>query len=290
MPKSDTPLAGTSSRKGRLYLYGALVVATVLLAYLITLVSIPKVPPAIETAAAVPTVGKVSSLPTPDHVVVVLEENHSYNEIIGSPNAPYINSLAAAGALFTNSHGVTHPSQPNYLYLYSGSAQGTTDDACPPPGSPYSTANLGQELIAAGLTFAGYSEDLPTVGSTVCRSGQYYRKHNPWVNFSNVPTISNQPFMGFPSDYAALPKLSFVVPNQDHDMHDGTIAQADTWLQGFNSAFFVVFAVAVVGVIFAFFMPGRPGMWPLIRTTANWSESKPAGVEPVLVRSEVHRD
>ncbi len=62
------------------------------------------------------------------------------------------------------------------------------------------------------------------------------------------------------------------------------------FIQGFNSAFFVVFAVAVVGVIFAFFMPGRPGMWPLIRTTANWSESKPAGVEPVLVRSEVHRD
>src|SRR5258708_36025068 len=68
------------------------------------------------------------SIPRPDHVVIVIEENHSYAEIIGSANAPYINSLAAMGALFTNSFGVTHPSEPNYLALFSGSTQGVTDD------------------------------------------------------------------------------------------------------------------------------------------------------------------
>ena len=60
-------------------------------------------------------------LPVPDHVVVVIEENHSYSQIIGSPSAPYINQLAQAGASFTNSHGIEHPSQPNYLDLFSGS-------------------------------------------------------------------------------------------------------------------------------------------------------------------------
>src|SRR5437762_124224 len=108
--------------------------------------------------------------PKPDHVVIVIEENHSYSQIIGSASAPYINSLAGQGALFTQSFAITHPSQPNYLHFFSGSAQGVTDDTCPPPGSPYAAANLGAELIAKGFTFGGYSEDLPSTGSTACSS------------------------------------------------------------------------------------------------------------------------
>ena len=72
-----------------------------------------------------------NGVPRPDHVVIVIEENHSYSEIIGSSAAPYINSLAAQGALFTQSYAITHPSQPNYLDLFSGSNQGVTDDSCP---------------------------------------------------------------------------------------------------------------------------------------------------------------
>ncbi|RPH78538.1 MAG: acid phosphatase, partial [Nitrospiraceae bacterium] len=56
-----------------------------------------------------------SPLPRPDHIVIVIEENHSYSQIIDSPDAPYINKLAAQGAVFTQSFGVTYPSQPNYL-------------------------------------------------------------------------------------------------------------------------------------------------------------------------------
>src|SRR5207249_8940059 len=95
----------------------------------------------------------------------------------------------------------------------------------------FAGANLASELLAAGFSFAGYSESLPAAGSTVCTSGSYYRKHNPWVNFSNLPASVNLPFSSFPSDFSRLPDLCFVVPNQDNDMHDGTIAQADTWLQ-----------------------------------------------------------
>src|SRR5205823_12110424 len=104
----------------------------------------------------------VPSMPMPDHVVVVIEENSAYNEIIGSSAAPYINSLAQQGALMTDSFAITHPSQPNYLDLFSGSNQNVTDDTVPPPGSPYSTPNLASELIGASLTFGGYSEDLPS--------------------------------------------------------------------------------------------------------------------------------
>jgi hypothetical protein len=169
-----------------------------------------------------------TGLPVPDHVVIVVEENHSYAGIVGNPDAPYMNSLAEAGALFTDSHGVEHPSQPNYLDLFSGSNQGVTDNNCP---NTFATGNLGLYLLDAGRTFTGYSEDLPAPGSTVCQSGKYYRKHSPWVNFTNIPTTTNQPLTSWPAGLADLPTVSFVIPNQDNDMHDGTVAAADTWLQ-----------------------------------------------------------
>ncbi|HWZ44116.1 MAG TPA: alkaline phosphatase family protein [Candidatus Saccharimonadales bacterium] len=164
----------------------------------------------------------------PDHVVIVMEENHSFSSIIGSSQAPFINSLAQQGALFTQSFAVEHPSQPNYLDLFSGTNQGITDDSCP---HTFSTENLASELTAKGLTFTGFSEDLPSAGSTVCTSGAYARKHAPWINFSNISTNANQPLTSFPTDFTTLPTISFVIPNQNNDMHDGTIAQGDTFLQ-----------------------------------------------------------
>lgn len=169
-----------------------------------------------------------NGVPRPDHVVIVIEENHSYSEVIGSPAAPYINSLAAKGALFAQSYAITHPSQPNYLDLFSGFNQGVNNDSCP---HYFATDNLELYLLNASLTFAGYSEDLPSIGSLVCTSGAYVRRHAPWVNFTNIPTTTNLPYSYFPTDYTTLPSLSFVIPNLNNDMHNGTIQQADSWLQ-----------------------------------------------------------
>jgi hypothetical protein len=135
-----------------------------------------------------------NGVPRPDHVVIVIEENHSFSQIIGSPDAPYINSLVAQGALFTQSYAITRPSQPNYLDLFSGFNQGVTDDSCP---HYFTTDNLGLYVLNASLTFGGYSEDLPSVGSTVCTSGAYARKHSPWVNFTNIPASTNLPIVTF---------------------------------------------------------------------------------------------
>ena len=169
------------------------------------------------------------AVPKPDHVVVVVEENRAESNIIGDSAAPYINSLAASGANMTNSFAETHPSQPNYLALFSGSTQGVTDDSC--ITTDFTTPSLYDQLKAAGNTFTGYSEGLPSAGYTGCSSGDYVRKHNPWVNWSSVPGSANQPFSAFPTDYSKLPDVSFVIPNLQNDMHDGTIAQGDTWLQ-----------------------------------------------------------
>ena len=63
----------------------------------------------------------------------------------------------------------------------------------------------------------------------MCSAGSYARKHAPWVNFTNVPAKASMPFTSFRAG-PQLPTVSFVVPSLDNDMHDGSLAQADTWL------------------------------------------------------------
>jgi phosphatidylinositol-3-phosphatase len=168
-------------------------------------------------------------LPRPDHIVVVVEENHSFAGIVGSPEAPYFNALAAKGALLTNSHALFHPSQPNYLALFSGSNQGVTDNATPP--QVFAAPSLGGQAIAAGVGFIGYAEGLPRTGSQRDVAGHYVRRHNPWVNFADVPETSNRPFKRFPKRFSRLPAISFVVPDVRHDMHDGSVESGDRWLR-----------------------------------------------------------
>ncbi|MFJ5228600.1 alkaline phosphatase family protein [Kitasatospora sp. NPDC088391] len=176
------------------------------------------------------TAAAAGSLPRPDHIVVVMMENHAYAQIIGSGNAPYLNSLAKGGALLTNSYGITHPSQPNYFAIFSGSTQGITGDGCYSVGS-MSAANLASELIAAKKTWGSYNESLPKEGSTTCKSGDYAQKHSPWFAFKNVPASSGHTFAQFPTDYSKLPAVSFVTPNLCSDMHDCSIGTGDSWLK-----------------------------------------------------------
>lgn len=176
-----------------------------------------------------PAAAAAAALPTYDHVVVVVYENKQYGEIIGSANAPYINQLANGGASLTGMKALTHPSQPNYFNLFSGATQGITGDGCYTPQS-MTAPNLGQELITAGKSFATYNEDLPGEGSTACTNGQYAQKHNPWFAFKNVPLNTGKTWAQFPqNNFAALPNLSFVVPNQCNDMHSCSVGTGDTW-------------------------------------------------------------
>ncbi|MFJ9693872.1 alkaline phosphatase family protein [Kitasatospora sp. NPDC101183] len=174
---------------------------------------------------------QAAGLPTPDHIVVVVMENHAYSQVIGSSSAPYINgTLVAGGANLTQSYAITHPSQPNYYALFSGSTQGITDDSCVSVGA-LQAANLASEVTAAGKTWGSYNESLPSQGSTVCSSGNYAQKHNPWFGFGNVPVSSAKTFAQFPTNYATLPNVSFVVPNLCSDMHDCSVSTGDTWIK-----------------------------------------------------------
>ncbi len=161
--------------------------------------------------------------PAYDHVVVVIYENHGYSQIIGSAAAPNMNTWASQGALLTNSFGITHPSQPNYMQLYSGANQGVTTNN--PLGVKLNTPNLGAALLSAGKSFTGYYEAAIDV------------RHHPWTNWTNtvpgvnqLPTSTHQLFNTFPTDFSQLSTVSFVSPSDANNMHDGTIQTGDTWL------------------------------------------------------------
>ncbi len=157
------------------------------------------------------------AVPVYDHIVVVVMENHDYGQIIGgASDAPYLNSLAGTGALLSNYRGITHPSEPNYLALYTGSTFGIADDRMHKLSGP----TLATILRGAGKTFAGYVEHQG-------RSPD----HNPWQAFPEDRGVEKD-FSAFPQDnFASLPTVSFVIPGVRHDMHDGTVSQGDQWLK-----------------------------------------------------------
>lgn len=176
-------------------------------------------------------VAQGGQLPRPDHVVVVIEENRGYEQIMDKLNInSYILALAMRGALFTQSYGVTHPSQPNYLALFSGTTHDVTNNACL---DSFDSDNLATRLLDKGLSFASFAESLPKVGDVTCISGAYHRKHNPVSNWqgTRVDSVLNKRFADFPQDFSKLPTISFVIPDQDNDMHDGSFEAADDWLK-----------------------------------------------------------
>jgi phosphatidylinositol-3-phosphatase len=176
-------------------------------------------------------VAHAEQLPRPDHVVVVIEENRGYEQIVDKLNInSYIHALAMRGALFTQSYAVAHPSQPNYLALFDGNTHGITNNACP---NSFDSDNLATRLLDKGLTFASFAESMPEVGDVTCMFGAYHRKHNPVSNWQNtrVAPVMNKRFADFPADFSKLPTISFVIPDQDNDMHDGSFKAADDWLK-----------------------------------------------------------
>lgn len=174
---------------------------------------------------------RAASVPALDHIVVVVMENENNDQV---QTAPYIAQFAAHGSSFSNYRAIGHPSQPNYIALWSGDTQGVTGDQCPAGGRPWMTENLGHLLEAKGLSWRAYSEDLPAVGSSVCKAsgGLYTRKHDPWTYFGNLDHQNERPYADLASDIAAgtLPALAFVIPNNNDNMHDRPVAFGDAWL------------------------------------------------------------
>jgi phosphatidylinositol-3-phosphatase len=179
----------------------------------------------------------------PRRIIVVVEENHSFDQIIGSPQAPFLNRLAGQGTLLTSFFAITHPSLPNYLSMLSGDTQGITSDC---GGCNVDTANLVDQLERAGISWKAYMEDLPAPCSDARQAGPYAKKHDPFMYFASIRDDPGRcakvvPASQLDVDLGAgrLPRFVFVTPNQDHDMHGAgqggddaaLIRTADDWLQ-----------------------------------------------------------
>jgi phosphatidylinositol-3-phosphatase len=168
------------------------------------------------------------------HVFIVMEENHSYSDVIGNPDMPYLNSLAATYSVAQGYYANTHPSIGNYFMLTTGEII-TNDDSY---NQTVTVDNVVRELVAAGKTWKEYSEALPYQGYDGGDTGEYAERHNPLSYMSDVRNNPTQmqnlvPFPQLATDIAnhTLPNYGFIVPDLLDDAHDGTLAQADTWLQ-----------------------------------------------------------
>ncbi len=179
----------------------------------------------------------------PDHIVVVIEQDRSA-DAVGNPIWDYLNNVAQSALVYTNYHGVTHPTQSNILALYSGSTQGITTNSS---GNNFPTQdNLAKSLFDGGFSFGGYVENLPADGSQANFAGNanypdlYSRYSNPMAMFSNIGIDSstgqprpnsavNRTFNAFSSiptsNYSSLPAVSYVIPNALNSTHGSNNAE-----------------------------------------------------------------
>jgi phosphatidylinositol-3-phosphatase len=183
----------------------------------------------------------INGIPHSGHVFLLIEENHGFTTVFAN-EMPYLTSLAKKYAYAASYSSNDGGSMLDYLDLSSGSneaAFGCQGWGCPNQMSqPITDDNIFRELTKAGLTWKVYAESLPQAGYLLDGPAPYVSRHNPAVWYSDVVNSTEMqknvvPFSQFATDMAAgtLPNYSIVIPNLDHDAHDGTPAAADTWLQ-----------------------------------------------------------
>ena len=184
-------------------------------------------------AAASGPCGTLTSSPAYTHVIWLWLENHSYSTIIGSPHAPYLNSLAAECGLAINYHNITHKSLANYVGATSGLGYPAlarfTGDCSPLPGC----SATAPSIFGQGETWRAYQESMPSNCDTK-NSGEYAVHHNPPPYFTTLAGCATEdvPYTRLAHDLTAgtLPAFSFITPNLLDDMHTGTIAEGDKWM------------------------------------------------------------
>jgi hypothetical protein len=197
------------------------------------------------------------AMPRYDHVVVIVEENKSYEQIVNPAAAPNIAGLAAQYGDAAQFFSEVHPSEANYVAILGGDTFGIHDDdayychaGSQDPFCPGASAvgyvdhtirapHLGQQLEAKGMTWRGYYEDIPEPGSAAVIAGDpaypdplgrksafYASKHSGFMNFASVQSdpLRASHILGFDrleADLAAdrLPNFALIVPNQCNEMH-----------------------------------------------------------------------
>jgi len=173
-----------------------------------------------------------AQVPQSQHVWVLTEENHKYEGVIGNSGMPYFNSLAAKYGLATQYYSEQHNSLSALMWLVAGQPV-TGNDATT---TCYNLNNIARQLIARGLTWRSYQEELPYAGFAGISNLNYVRRHNPIIDFTDTCTSSQKihsvPFTQLATDIAnhATPNYAYITPDVADDAHNGTLAAADSWM------------------------------------------------------------
>ena len=164
-----------------------------------------------------------------DRAIIVIFENTNY---AAAMKGPFFKELATSGANFSNFLAITHPSQGNYVALTSGALNGVKGDG----HYDLDVKNIADLLEAKGLTWKVYAENYPGKCFTGGSSGNYARKHNPFISYMDIQKNPARcanivEAAEFDKDAAAgsLPDYVFFIPNLKNDGHDTGVAFADTW-------------------------------------------------------------
>ena len=177
--------------------------------------------------------GTQSKPGTIKHVIWIVLENHSYGAILGSSQAPYFNTLAKDCGVATNYHNITHPSLPNYIALTSGLPLSSLHEFLSDcsPGSSCDTST--KSIFGQGESWKSYEESMPSTCDH-SNSGNYAVRHNPAAYYTTLGGCSSndESYSHLASDLShnQLPAFSFVTPNLIDDMHNGTVADGNSWM------------------------------------------------------------
>jgi hypothetical protein len=163
-------------------------------------------------------------------------ENKDFTQVIGAPEAPYINSVAGRYGIALDYHAITHPSLPNYLALLGGS---TFDIRSNCTDCHVDEPNLVSRLEEAGISWKAYIEGYPSRCFTGALAGGYVKKHNPFVYFDDIVDDPARcaklvSFTELDRDLngGSLPRFVWITPDLCHDMHDCGVAEGDGFLKG----------------------------------------------------------
>jgi len=189
---------------------------------------------AAEASAASPCGTRTLAATSYSHVIWVWMENHSYGTIIGSPQAPYINGIAGQCGLATNYHNISHPSLPNYIAATSGLPLASLtpfDPDCRPSRKCRTTSS---SIFGQVPSWKAYEESMPKACDRKDKR-EYAVRHNPPAYYTTLSACTSKdvPYTQLAGDLAGgtLPAFSFITPNLLDDMHDGSVAEGDAWLQ-----------------------------------------------------------
>jgi phosphatidylinositol-3-phosphatase len=169
-----------------------------------------------------------------EHVVWIWFENHGSDQVIGSPDAPFMNRTLAAGCgLATNAHNETHPSLPNYIAATSGlppGALGRWKSDCNATGGCLTRV---PSLFAQAPSWGAYAESMPKP-CVHFFTGPYAASHNPAVYYRGLTDCAQHdvPYGRLRADLDSdtLPAFVFITPNMCHSMHNCSVRTGDAWL------------------------------------------------------------